>query len=61
MTVILENKDLQARLEKLERLGRQVRLALLDQAETPERRAVLVRQDQEVRKEKMELLAQLDQ
>ena len=61
MTVILENKELQARLERLERMGRQVRLALLDQAETPERRVVLVQQAQKVWKEKMELLAQLDQ
>ena len=58
--VLLANKDQQVQLEKLERLGRQVRLVLLDPRETPARRAILERQAQQVRQEKLALLDLLD-
>jgi len=58
--VILENKDLQAKLERLERLARKVRLVLLDPSEPPDRRAILEKQAQQVRREKLDLLETLD-
>lgn len=58
--MLLENKDLQGKLEKLERLARKVRLVLLDPSEPPDRRAILEKQAQQVLREKLDLLETLD-